>query len=734
MISRRALFMTAGVVGGGVLVGAVSVGAWINGYNERAIQDAVLGERSAKLVAQWIQIAPDGHVTVLGPATEMGQGAQTSLLQIVLDELDADPTRTTYALCPADPAFSVHDALEGALIAEGSLDGWAEKFVHGMFGRMASLAQMQFTGGSTAVAFTGWKGMRRAAAGARMLLAQVGAERMKVPVSEVVTRDGAVHHEGSGQSMHYGELAEEVALMPLPEPVYKDRAEYKYIGTRYPRIDIPDKVFGRPIYGIDEQVEGMRYAAVAPPPLASGTIASVSNQAAVRKMRGVEAIVERETFVAVVADNPWRAEQAVRKLALTGTPGPLGQLDTPTLRADRLAQTKAAANVLLGEAEVPLEGADLVEATYETPHYAHVPMEPMNCTVWEDGGKHHVAAGVQGMLSARNAAVGALGRDFDDVVLHPRSIGGGFGRRNGLMPEALTFVTQACEVQKEVGGAVKLTWSREAELRMSPFHQANVGVMQAKLGGDGLPTDWTMRIYTPLALASEAEHPYDKVGNYTVSSANGEPAVPYCVWRSVDKFNLVHFIEGFVDELAEAAGQDPVAYRMALLEPGSRKARVLARVAEMSGWKGSKVGDKGYGVAFAEAFGSLVAMVAEVSIDEKKEPKVHQVWCAVDTGTPVNPGSVEAQTQGAVFWGLSATLYDGLFFRDGEIVQSNFHSYRVATLRDATKVHVDVMVSPDAPVGGAGETATPLVAPAVSNAIAALADRPRSLPIVSRFA
>lgn len=732
-ITRRGLLISAGIIGGGVLIGALGVGGYIASYDELGQQRAIVEGTNLKMVAQFLTITPDNVVTVIAPTTEMGQGSQTSILQIVLDELDADPAKTRFELAPADPAFAVHDAIASLLLGAETQEGFVGTFVERLVGRVAQLGGLQFTGGSTGTKATGWRGVRRAAALARMRLAEVGADRLGVSPSEVTTRDSHVVHEASGRKVSYGELADTVAGLPLPSsPTYKAPETYRFIGTRHPRFDIPEKVFGDPVYGMDVEVQGMRFAAVAPPPLAQGRVTGVRNEAAVRARRGVEAIVIMEDAVAVVADNPWRAEQAARALEIVCEAPEGGPLDGAALFAARVEAAASASGGVASEGDGvsgTLSGADVHEATYTTPHYAHAPMEPLNCTVWEEAGKVHVATGVQGPLAARNQAASALGRSFGDVVLHAKTMGGGFGRRNGLMGSSLNYVRQACEIHNAVGGAVKLIWSREAGLRMSSYHPADVGHMQARLGADGYPTHWLARQFYAVSSPAEAIPAY-RIPNLAVRSANGTSALPYGFWRSVDAFCNTLFIESFVDELAERADIDPVAYRLAMLEGQPRHQRVLKTVAQQAGWKGRRVGDKGYGVAFVEAFGTLVAVVAEVSL-VRDQPRVHQVWCAVDCGLPINPGSVEAQAQGGIFWGVSAALYGRTDFENGAMVQSNFHNYRVATFRDAPLVHVEILTSPGAEVGGMGEATTPPTAPAIANAIAALTDRPRNFPLLA---
>lgn len=728
-ITRRGLLISAAAAGGAMLVGTVGIGAWVGAYDRKSRQQAAMGP-GVKLVTQWIQIDEDGTVTLHAPHTEMGQGTQTSLLQIMLDELDVDPSKAVYQLAPADPAFTHSDAIEGLLAGEADLTTWSGTFVDRLFGRVCELGGIQFTGGSLSVRFTGWRGIRRAAASARMMLVQAAADELGVPPTELTTENSEVVHAASGRRLGYGQLAAAAVALPIPdEPLYKKPGEWKYIATAFPRIDIPEKVFGEPVYGIDVEVPNMRYAAVAPPPLAQGRVTGVRNEAEVKKRRGVEAIVVLADCVAVVADNPWRAEQAARALQITCDPpegGPLDHGAHEKLRREAVAGADSHV-ATWGATAQAMSGSQVVEATYLTPYFVHAPMEPLNCTVWEEGGQLHVATGVQGPLSARTQAATSLGVAFDRVTLHAKTMGGGFGRRNGLLGGSLNWIRIACEIHVAVGGAVKTTLSREASIRMSMYHPADAGLMQARLGPDGRPEAWFSRVYVPQMQADEANPGY-AIPAVTVNTVGADPILPFGVWRSVGAFTNVFFNECFVDELAERAGADPVDYRLSLLGDHPRRQRALRRVAEMSGWKGRKQGDRGFGVAAAHSFASEVAVVVEASVANGK-PVVHNVWCAFDCGTPVNTGSVETQLQGGLFWGLSAALFGEITFEDGVMVQSNLHNYRVATFRDAPRIHTELILDHEVEIGGVGEASTPLLAPALANALAAVAKRPRSLPI-----
>lgn len=734
-ISRRAFMIAGGVVGGGLIVGAVAVGGagiWVNGYDRRSIQRSKLDDPN-KLVADWILIETSGRVRILSPHTEMGQGSQTSLLQIVLDELDADESMTSLELAPALPEFTHSDAIAGLVEETAKPPEWSKDFLEKLMGRAAYMMNVQFTGGSTAIAYTGWRGFRRASACARTMLCQAGAERLGVPVGEVKAEAGNVVHEASGRALGYGELASDASRLPMPkEPTYKPRSEYRYIGKAHPRMDIPDKVYGKPVYGMDVRVPGMRYAAVAPPPIAQGRVTGVANRAEVEAMRGVEAIVILDDAVGVVADKPWRAEAAARTLKVQADPPERGPFADEAVKARRWELLEGDMPVALskGQGAERMSGDDVVEARYNVPFLAHTPMEPLNATVWPEDGKMHVATGVQGMLNGRIAAAEALGLPLEEVVLHAKSMGGGFGRRNGLVGNGLNWIAQACLIQKEVGGAVKLIWSREAGVRMSTYRPADAALMQAKLGADGKIVAWHSRFWGALPLPDEAVPPYD-IPNLSVLAGSDDPELPLGVWRSVGMSQMGFFLEAFVDECASKAGIDPIAYRRSMVSD-PRGVRVLDRAAEIADWDNRpQGGNRAYGVSFVHAWNTWIAQIVDVSV-ERGKPKVHQVWSVVDCGTAVNRGSVETQVQGGIHYGLSAALYGQITFDEqGAIRQSNYHDYRAVMFRDAPRITVDILDSPDAIVGGVGEISTPGIAPAVANALAAIGERTRDLPFVS---
>lgn len=727
-ITRRTLLISGGVLGGGFLLGVAGIGGYVGSYDQRAIQQGARG----RIIATWIELSSSGQVTILSPHTEMGQGVMTGLRQIVLEELDADPEQTTIEMAPATPEFANSDNIAGFILGGEGETSWTRTFVEKGLGRAAHLVGFQATGGSGSIRFTGWRGMRTAAATAREMLLSAAATRLKVPASELTTDMGQIVHAGSGRKVSYGEVAEAASKLDVPTtPKFKDPSEWKYVGKRSPRVDIPDKVFARTVYGIDVEVPEMRYAAVAPPPIAGANVVGVDNEAELLKRRGVEAVVVMKDAVAVVADNPWRAEQAARAARVLYQEPDGGLLDSGALLEHR-RQTIAAGGLdtvySVGDAATALTAKGVIEAEYVAPFLAHSPMEPLNATIWSEGGKTHVASGVQAPLGARVFVAGALDVDLEEVVFHPHTMGGAFGRRGGMDEVNNNWLRQAADIHKAVGGAVKMTWSREADTQLSTYRPADMARLRARLGADGKPVAWFSQTYAKVNNPHETTPMYD-IPHVTIESANQPPALPFAYWRSVDASTHSFFIESFIDELAVRAGKDPVAYRLSLLSSKARHRRVLKHVAEMAQWGKPGPAGTARGVAIFESFGSIVAEVAEVS-REGDQPRVHRVWCAVDCGVAINPDGVESQMQGGIIYGLSAALYGAITVKEGRIIQSNFHNYKPVRFSDGPAIEVAILSSPDAPVGGAGEPGTPPIAPAVANALAALDRRQRALPLV----
>ncbi|MFK7993988.1 MAG: molybdopterin cofactor-binding domain-containing protein [Granulosicoccus sp.] len=731
-VTRRFFMVSGAAIGGGLLLGVGGLGAHLQTHDRLGTQrKGNDGEDSAQ-VNLWIRISPDNRIIVINPHTDMGQGSGTGLLQIVADELDADWLQMRIEQAPADPAYSNGKVFEGFVREMHTPPEWASTLLENGFYRLGDLMKMQMTGGSSAVRFTGWDAMRKAAAATRQMLLTAAAEKLDAPIDALTTELGTVLHTISGKSFTYGELATEASLLASPENVsLKALNQYRFVGQSVARVDIPAKVFSNTDYGIDAVVPGMQYAAVATSGVFGAQVISIDNLADVKSARGVSDVLIVPDGVAVVADNPWRAEKAVRAVTFTREPHENDTLNTESLVA---AQRKALSGSLTSAMSIgkPDEQDAAVTAEYLVPYLAHSTLEPMNATVWQENGKLHIICGVQNPLLAKSRAAKEAGLALDDVVLHTRQMGGGFGRRVAFSmsgDEPLNWLVQAVRIAVDSGKPVKTTWSRETDTRSDMYRPMVMAQFAGALGDDGKPSLWRSRSYGK-EMNIKAVAPAYQIPHVAISFVDQPHPVPTGFWRSVEHSQHGFFIESFIDELASNAGADPLTYRKSLLVQNSPAFKVLEKVAEMSGWRNG-VDNRGraMGVAMVQSFGSTVAQVVEASITPNG-PAAHRVWCAVDCGVAVNPQAIEAQVQGSVSYALSAALYGKCDLKDGGVVQSNFHDYKLVGMAQAPRVEVELLKL-GSQVGGVGEIGVPPLAPALCNALAVLdGDRRRSLPLV----
>jgi isoquinoline 1-oxidoreductase beta subunit len=719
-------------LGGGLLLGIGGIGGHLAMHDRLGVQREGHHGEDATHINMWLRITADNDIVVINPHTDMGQGSATGLLQIVADELDADWSQMRVEQAPADPAYSNGKVFEGFVREMMTPPEWASTLLENGFYRMGDLMKMQMTGGSSAVRFTGWDAMREAAAATRQMLIAAAADNMGVEADTLTTEGGRVVHAESGQSLTYGELAAAAAQQESQDDVtLKSPENYQYVGQSIERVDVPAKVMANADYAIDAEVPGMQYAAIAPSGVFGAQVTSIENGDEIKASRGVSDVMIVPDGVAVLADNPWRAEKAVREVKFTREPH-----DNDTLSTESLIQRQR--DALAGDldngmtAGKPADVEATLNAEYFVPYLAHASLEPMNATVWQQDGKLHIIAGVQNPLLAKSRAAKEAGLDLDDVVLHTRQMGGGFGRRVAFSmsgDEPLNWLVQAVRVAIDSGKPVKTTWSREVDTRSDVYRPMVLAQFEGALGDDGKPALWRSRSYGKEMNIKAVAPPYG-VPNIEVAFADQSHPVPVGFWRSVEHSQHGFFVESFIDEMATAASADPLQYRLDLLDPQSPAAVVLKKVAQMSGWRtGTDAQGRAMGVAMVHSFGSTVAQVVEASITASG-PRAHRVWCAVDCGVPVNPQAIEAQVQGSVNFALSAALYGKCDLQDGGIVQSNFHDYKLVGLAQAPRIEVEVM-STDSPVGGVGEIGVPPLAPALCNALATIdGKRRRELPLV----
>lgn len=661
----------------------------------------------------FVHIGSDDSVTVLLKHSEMGQGVWTTLPLVLAEELDCDWSRVRVEHAPAAPAYA-----------------------HTAFG-------LQMTGGSTST-WESYAQMRRAGAMARAMLVAAAAQRWQVAPSECRVDKGVISH--GEKRLRYGEVAEAAARLPAPtEVTLKDDKAFGLIGKGARRLDTPAKISGRAEFGLDVQRPNLFVATVARAPVFGAKLKSF-DAAKAKAVPGVVEVVQVPSGVAVIARHTWAAIQGREALATDWELGPGAGLSSAQLLQDyrKLAATPGAVAKSAGDAASKLKGGAVVSAEYHVPFLAHAPMEPLNCTVEIGKDGCDIWTGTQFQGVDQMAAAQILGLKPEQVRLHTTFLGGGFGRRAN---PASDFVAEAVHVAKAAGKTVKVVWTREDDVHGGYYRPMWLSSLRATLGKDGLPTAWHHTLVgqsiiagTPFAAAmikdgidatsveGAANSPYlDAIADHRVELHSPTSPVTVLWWRSVGHSHTAFVVESFIDELARAAKQDPLAYRRALLAKHPAHLAVLNLAAEKFGW--GKPLPKGHaaGLAVHESFGSIVAEVAEVSVKDGR-PRVHRVVCAVDCGSVVNPDGVVAQMESGIVYGLSAALHGAITLKDGRVEQSNFHDYPALRLADMPRVEVHLAPSGRA-MGGAGEPGTPPIAPAVGNALAALTgQRLRSLP------
>jgi isoquinoline 1-oxidoreductase/isoquinoline 1-oxidoreductase beta subunit len=629
--------------------------------------------------------------------------------------------------------------------------------VHGDFQQ-----PIQITGGSTSVA-TRWDVLRTTGAQAREMLLAAAAARWNLPVAQLEARDGRVLRRDTGEGLTYGALASDAAKLPVPEaPRLKAASEYRYIGQSLRRFDAESKSDGSAVFGVDVDLPGLVNAVVLRNPHFGGGIPAFDATAA-KASAGVIDVFAISTGIAVVADTYWHARTAAGKVVVDWPKGPLAGVSSETIRAAWVEAAKGDGRAVRddGDAEAALAAAATrITAEYEVPYLAHATMEPQNSTAhWADG-RMTVWSPNQGPDVTQALVADALQLPRDAVTVHTTLMGGGFGRRG--IPD---FAAEAAQVARRVPHPVKLTWSREDDMRHDFYRPATYNVLQAGLDANGRVDAWSHRIVAPsmvaallptfLALApawvpdwlgnlvsgaagslmktrdptsheGAADHPY-RIANVNVQHVFHDPGVPLGFWRSVGHSQNAFVTESFVDELAHAAKQDPYQFRRALLEGNARHLGVLDLAAQKANWGKAPAGVH-QGIAVHESFGSVVAEVVEVRVVDGVA-KLERIVCAVNCGLAVNPDQVKAQVESAVVFGLTAALKGRISIRDGAVVESNFHDYALLRMDETPTIEVHILPSDEKPTG-IGEPGTPPIAPALANALfAATGKRQRALPL-----
>jgi len=664
----------------------------------------------------YLRITPDNKITIVVARSEMGQGVRTALPMILAEELEGDWKQ-----------IEIEQAGASTLFGD------------------------QTTGGSASIRTT-WDPMRKAGAAAREMLISAAALTWNVPRSSCTAESSHIKHAASGRSLSYGELVGKAATLPIPTDVpLKQSKDYKIVGQRLPRVDSLAKVKGEAVFGIDFRLPGMKFALLSRCPVIGGKVSTFDDKES-KKISGVSYVGKiGESAVAVGADSVWGAMEGRRVLNVTWDEGPNKDLNTAAAIAS-LKQAASKKGASLFSAGDPAKASGRrISAEYELPFMAHAPMEPGNCTAHYQGTKCELWAPTQVPQDCRDSVATAVGLDPDQVKVNVTLMGGGFGRR--LEHD---YAVEAALVSKAINAPVKVVWTREDDMRFSTYRPASFHQLRARLDGAGFPVALTHRIVAPSISGQKGQPtpgnvdpdmpdeagPVYGIPNYSIEYVMAQTPVPLGWMRSVYALQAAFALESFVDELAAAAGKDPLQYRLHLLAKDqdlqyftttwktARMRGVLQLAAEKAEWGKPLPAGSYRGVACFACFASYMAEVVEISM-EKDEPRVHRVVAVVDCGQVVNPSILEQQIQGGIVFGLANALRAKITIEKGRVVQGNFDDYAPLRMDETPAVEVYAVPSAEAP-SGIGEPSVPPVAPALCNAIyAATKKRIRALPILS---
>jgi isoquinoline 1-oxidoreductase subunit beta len=701
-LNRRSFLQVSAAAGGGLLVGAC-LPSWTG-------TDLVSAAGSFEPNV-WIKVNTDDTVRIMLTMLEMGQGVMTSMPMLVAEELDFDWSRIKTEWAGADP-----------------------KYGNPNFGGQ------QLTAGSNSVRGM-WKVLRESGATARVMLVQAAAQTWGVPENSCTTDKGEVIHQASGRRLKYGALVDKAAALPVPSGVtLKDPKNFKVLGNSLARLDVPEKVNGSAVFGIDVKLPGLLTAKVVRCPVFGGKVARFNADKA-KAVPGVKNVVQITNGVAVVADNYWSASRGAQALEVTWDEGPLAKLTSADILAKyrELAQQPGKVARNDGNADATIASSKSFERTFEAPFLAHATMEPMNCTadVRADGCDVYVPT--QGQTPSHQAAVAASGLPADKVKVHVTYMGGGFGRRG----EA-DFVMDAVETSKAIGKPVKVIWSREDDMQHDYYRPVSYARMWGAVDGSGTPTVFKQHIVQQslmkrigglppngvdfISVDGSANLPYD-IPNIRVEYTEHDPGIPFGFWRSVGASFQGFVVEAFIDEMAAAAGKDPFQFRRDLLGKSPRHKAVLELAAEKAEWGKPLAAGRARGIAVMDAFGSYLAQVTEVSVDARGAVRVHRIVCTVDTGWVINPDTIKAQMEGGIVYGLTAALRGEITIKNGRVEQRHFGDYQMLRHNEMPVIEVYIVPSTEMP-GGIGEPSTALAAGSLVNAVAAATGRRiYSLPI-----
>ena len=651
----------------------------------------------------WIRIAPDGSTTLIVPSSEMGQGVNTSLSMILAEELEADWQSVKTETAPVNSKYINPESNSG-----------------------------QMTAGSSSVKGF-WYPLRKAGAAVRLMLQKAAAQKWEIPIEECVAKSGYIYRKNSSQKLSYGELAEAAGKIDIPsDPPLKNSKDYNLVGKSIKRIDIPSKTNGSAQFGIDVRLPEMMYATIRQSPVFGGEVLSYDEDAA-KSIRGVKKVTLIPNGIAVIADNTWRAKRGMEVLNLKFHGGKTIGLESQQVQKELL-------KALDDEGKTKIEANQVLDLEYEVPFLAHAPLEPMNCTANVTDNFCEVWVPTQSQGGCMDAAKEITELDEEQIQIHTTYLGGGFGRRGET-----DFVKQSLILAKALGKPIKVTWMREEDMQHDFYRPASMSRFQIGLNKDGFPISWNnqlaspsilKRFFAPMAwfnidpLSTEGadEIPY-AIEDFNIDYSEVDSGVPVGFWHSVGSSFNAFFTESAIDEAAHLAQQDQFDYRMKLLSGKPRFQKVLEKVMRESKWGRILPKGHGLGISIHKTRGSIAGAVIEVSTDVNGMLNLNKAWIAIDCGKVINPNTVRAQMEGGFTFGLSATLGEEITLKDGRVEQSNFHDYSILRLKGSPEISVEIIESGNE-IGGVGEVAVPLAAPALTSAIFSSSGRRiRTLPL-----
>lgn len=720
--SRRRFLTASASAGGGLLLGISLTGCDQSASGKALIRKIATENENQPssgpdfLPNVFLRITADDIVTIQLPSSEMGQGISTALPMLIAEELEVQWSNIRIQFAPAHPAF-----------ANPNNRG-------------------QVTGGSQSIRGF-WQPLREAGAAARQMLIQAAALTWQAKPQECAASDGAVRHNTTQRSLRYGELVDKAAALEVPDDVVlKSAAQFTLIGKPQPRLDIPLKVNGEAVFGIDVKLDNLLTACVAKSPIMGAKVKSF-NAGPTKRIAGVREVIAIDSGVAVVAEHFWAAKKGADALQIQWRPSTDAALDSASIKNAYIAELENAKTIrTIGNSSKAISSAHKsVQADYETPFLAHACMEPMNCTAYVQDHRCDVWVPTQAQGSTQKVAAKLTGLAKEQVFVHTTYLGGGFGRR-----AETDFVSDAVQIAKVVKQAVKVVWTREQDIQHDFYRPASYNQLQAAVDENGWPVAWRhvmvsqsilsrilplpgilLRGVDPTAIEGAAHPPY-AFPNIETRYAMARSPVPVGFWRSVANSQNGFIVECFLDEVAALGGKDPLELRRFLLKDQPRYLQVLQLATDHARWHEPAPPGRFRGIALVHSFGSYVAQVAEISIQGESDAqsvRVHKVVCAADCGVVVNPDTVTAQLESAIVFGLTAALYGDISIENGGVQQSNFHDYPLLRHQNSPIIEVH-LVNSTQPPGGVGEIGVPPTAPAVANAVFAATGKPvRRLPI-----